>query len=89
MPPTCEHGGGWESESVESEGHLLESASSTYPADRFFRESVERFHGQGDVLPTCVLDFVVADPVETLHEKHHGRDARHRHLRGIVKRTRG
>ena len=46
------------------------------PLDRLRRQPIERPHRQLEVLLLRVLDLVVTDPVQTLHEHHHRRHAR-------------
>src|SRR5690606_27585792 len=63
------------------------SRPGAQPPHRLLGELVEGHHRHLEVLLLGVLDLVVRDAVEALHEEHHRRHARARDLRGVVQRT--
>ena len=57
------------------------------PLHRLLRQFVERGHAKFQVFFLRVLDLVVADAVQALHEHHHGRHAGARDFGGVVQRA--
>ena len=57
------------------------------PLHRLRGQPVERLHRPLEMLLFRVLDLVVTDPVQTLHEHHHRRHTGARHFRGVVQRA--
>ena len=70
-------GSGWHS------GRLLMSD----PLHRLIGQLVERCHTHLEMLFFGVFDLVVANPVQALHEHHHGRHSGTRDFRGVMQRS--
>src|SRR2546425_637330 len=66
---------------------FIRLSTSLNPPHRLLRQLVERGHAEFEVFFLCVLDFIVADAVQTLDEHHHGRHAGARDFGGVVQRA--
>jgi len=71
---------------AEVQSTVLASAARD-PPHRLLGEAVQRPDGQIEMLQARVLDLVVTDAREALHEEHHRGHPRHRHLGGVVERA--